>query len=73
MSHVDKSGRRRRIPEEAWPEVHRLRATGMGYDRIARELDRTGLCWTTRGSVERLLKCRGAYQGRRPSFQGNAV
>ena len=60
MGQVDKGGRRRRIPETAWPEVLQLRRTGLGYQRIANELEKLGV-WTTRGSVERLLKGRGTY------------
>lgn len=72
MGQVDRGGRRRSIPEAAFPDVHRLRATGMGYQRIAIELERLLGVWTSRGSVERLLKGRGAYQGRRLGTQREA-
>ena len=60
-SHPDKGGRRPAIPVEAWPVVFHLRELGLSYARIAQELDRQGHCWSSRGSVERLLKSLGCY------------
>ena len=60
-SQPDKGGRRPAIPAETWPVVFQLRESGLSYARIARELDHMGLCWTTRGSVERLIKGWGTY------------
>ena len=57
---VNQGGRPRSIPESAWPEAFRLRRSGLGYHRIARELERIGV-WASRGSVERLIKGRGCY------------
>ena len=59
-------GRPQSIPLWAWPEVFRLREHGLGYRRVAAAL----LClkvWTTKSSVERLIKGKPPYPGRHPS------
>ena len=38
----DRGGRRQSISSDFWPEVLRLRESGLGYLRIARELERLG-------------------------------
>jgi hypothetical protein len=56
----------------AWSTVFSLYAQGYGYRRIARTLEEIGV-WTSRGSVERLVKGRGCYRGRRPMPDGEGV
>ena len=70
MAQAVKGGRPRSIPQAVWSEVFSLYASGLGYERIARELQKIGI-WTTRGSVERLIKGRGSYRGRRPVPYGD--
>jgi len=53
-------------PRLGLPEVFRLYSEGHGYRRVAARLADLGV-WTTRGSVERLIKGLPAYQGRRPA------
>ena len=59
-----KTGRPRSIPPEAYGKVFLWYSQGFGYQRIAERLEHVGV-FTTRGSVERLIKGRGTYQGRR--------
>ncbi len=54
------------IPPWAWPEVFRLREQGLGYRRVAAALAPLQV-WTTKSSVERLIKGKAPYTGRRPS------
>ena len=53
-------GRNRSIPERLFVRVLRLKLAGLGYKRIAQELNRLGVA-TSRGSVERLVKGRRPY------------
>ena len=57
-------GRPRSIPSSAYSVCFRLYSQGFGYRRIAEILEGQGV-FTTRGSVERLVKGRGTYSGRR--------
>ncbi len=59
-------GRPQSIPPWAWPEVFRLREQGMGYRRVAEALLPLKVA-TTKSSVERLIKGKPPYSGRRPS------
>ncbi len=59
-------GRKRSIPERVWGDAFRLYSQGLGYRMVATRLADLGV-WTTRGSVERLIKRRPPYQDRRPS------
>ena len=60
-----KQGRKRSIPEWVWGDAFRLYSEGCGYRRVAARLADLGV-WTTRGSVERLIKGLPPYQGRCP-------
>jgi len=62
-----KTGRPRSIPPAAYSKVFLWYSKGNGYARIAGMLENEGV-YTTRGSVERLIKGRGSYQGRRVVF-----
>ena len=48
-------GRHKSIPEAYFVKALRLKLTGLGYQRVAEELERYGV-YTSRGSVERLVK-----------------
>ena len=63
-----KQGRKRSIPEEVWGDAFRLYSEGYGYRVVAARLADL-VVFTTRGSVERLIKGLPPYQGRRPSSQ----
>ena len=60
-----KTGRPRSIPPEAYGEVFRLLGLGLGYRAIADELAARGICSCTKSSIERMVKGRGCYTGRR--------
>ena len=60
-------GRPRSIPAWVWPEVFRLREQGLGYRRVAAGLVSLKV-WTTKSSVERLVKGKPPYTGGRPSL-----
>jgi len=60
-----RTGRPQSIPVEIWPEVIRLYGQGLGYRRVANALIPLKI-WTTKSSVERLIKGRPPYQDRRP-------
>ena len=62
-----KQGRKRSIPERVWGDALRLYSQGHGYGMVASRLADLGV-WTSRGSVERLIKGRPPYQGRRNQF-----
>jgi len=62
-----KQGRQRSIPERVWSDTFRLYSEGCGYRRVAARLADLGV-WTTRGSVERLIKGLPPYQDGAPSF-----
>ena len=57
-----KQGRKRSIPERVWGDVFRLHSQGHGYGTVAARLADLGV-WTSRGSVERLIKGLPPYQG----------
>ncbi len=59
-------GRPRSIPPWAWPEVFRLHGQGLGYRRVANALIPLKI-WTTKSSVERLIKGKPPYSGSRPA------
>ena len=59
-------GRKRSIPDRVWPDAFRLYSEGHGYRSVASRLADLGV-WTTRGSVERLIKGLPPYQERRSS------
>ena len=61
-----KTCRHQSIPERVWGNAFRLYAEGHGYRIVASRLADLGV-WTTRGSVERLIKRRPPYQDRRPT------
>ena len=61
-----KQGRKRSIPERVWGDAFRLYGQGLGYRMVAARLADLGV-WTTRGSVERLIKGKPPYTVRRPS------
>jgi len=63
-----KTGRPRSIPPEAYSKVFLWYSQGFGYQRIAGMLEDEGV-FTTRGSVERLVKGRGCYAGRRVAVE----
>jgi hypothetical protein len=65
MDQVTRTGRRPSIPPELWSLAFTLYGSGLGYGQVAAELEHHG-CWTSRGSVYRLLKGKGCYLGRRP-------
>ena len=56
-------GRPKSIPPWAWPEVLRLHGQGLGYRRVAAALLSLKV-WTTKSSVERLIKGKPPYSGR---------
>ncbi len=56
-------GRKRSIPERVWGDAFRLYSQGLGYRMVAARLADLGV-WTTRGSVERLIKGKAPYQDR---------
>ena len=58
-------GHKRSIPERVWGDVFRLHSQGHGYRSVTARLAELGV-WTSRGSVERLIKGLPPYQGRRP-------
>lgn len=58
-----KPGRKRSIPEWAWDDALRLYSEGHGYRLVATRLADLGV-WTSRGSVERLVKGLAPYEGR---------
>ena len=49
------------IPQQVVTEVFRLHEQGLGRRRIARVLEQLG-CWTTKSSVDRLLRSKPPYQ-----------
>ena len=55
-----RTGRPQSIPAEIWPEVIRLHGLGLGYRRVADALIPLKI-WTTKSSVERLIKRRMSY------------
>ena len=57
---IRRLGRPVSIPVEAYDEVFRLHAAGLGYRRIATRLESIGV-YTTKSSVERLLKGQSPY------------
>ena len=57
-------GRKRSIPERVLGDAFRLHSEGHGYRRVASQLADLGV-WTTRGSVERLIKGLPPYHERR--------
>ena len=59
-------GRKRSIPETVWGDAFRLYSEGCGYRSVVARLAALGV-WTTRGSVERLIKGRPPYSGSRPA------
>ena len=59
-------GRKRSIPERVWGDAFLLYSQGLGYRTVATRLADLGV-WTTRGSVERLLKGLPPYQGVLPA------
>lgn len=59
-----KPGRPQSIPPEAWAECFRLYSEGHGYRAIADLLVPLHVS-TTKSSVERLIKGRPPYRGRR--------
>ena len=63
-----KTGRPRSIPPESYSKVFLWYSQGFGYQRIAGMLEDQGV-FTTRGSVERLVKGRGTYSGRRVTVE----
>jgi hypothetical protein len=64
MQKTARTGRSRSLPPAIWSEVFRLYSLGLGYQSIANALWQQGI-YSSRGSVERLVKGRGAYRGRR--------
>lgn len=62
-----KQGREQSIPERVGGDVFRLHSQGHGYRTVATGLAELGVS-TSRGSVERLIKGRPPYGGRRPSL-----
>lgn len=58
-------GRRQSIPPWAWPEVFRLYGQGLGYRAVANALVPLKVS-TTKSSIERLIKGKPPYSGRRP-------
>ena len=54
-------GRKRSISEKVWGDVFRLYSEGHGYRAVATRLAELGV-FTTRGSVERLVKGLPPYQ-----------
>ena len=60
-----KTGRPKSIPPEAYAEVFKLLSQGLGYRAIADALAERQLCYTTKSSVERMVKGQPPYQGRR--------
>ncbi len=56
-------GRPRSIPPWAWAEVSRLHSQGLGYRRVAAALLSLQV-WTTKCSVERLIKGKAPYTKR---------
>ena len=63
-----KKGRPASIPPEAYGKVFLWYSQGFGYRRIAEMLEDQGV-YTTRVSVERLVKGRGCYAGRRVNVE----
>ncbi len=63
-------GRPPSIPVSFYARVFQLYSLGFGYRRIAEMLEDVGV-YTTRGSVERLVKGRGCYAGRRVTVEQN--
>ena len=55
-------GRKRSIPERVWGDAFRLYSEGHGNRMLASRLADLGV-WTTRGSVERLIKGLPPYNG----------
>ena len=67
MVTVDvKTGRPQSIPVWVWPTVFKLHGQGLGYRRVADALIPRGV-FTTKSSVERLIKGKPPYAGRRSS------
>ena len=64
-----KQGRRPSIPEPVWSVVFRLYGAGQGYRAIADALLVMGVA-TTKSSVERLIKGKPPYNGRRVQPDG---
>ena len=58
-----KTGRPRSIPPEAYAEIFRLLALGLGYRAIADELGVRGICSCTKSSIERMVKGWCCYAG----------
>ncbi len=61
-----KTGRPESIPQSMWPTVFTLHGQGLGYRRVADALIPRGV-FTTKSSVERLIKGKPPYAGRRSS------
>ena len=58
-----KTGRPTSIPAWAWPKVFELHRQGLGYRRVAVSLESLRV-WTTKSSVERLVRGLPPYQSR---------
>ena len=64
-----KMGRPQAIPPEAFGLVFRLYGEGLGYRAIADRLSEMGVCYSTKSSIERCLKGKGCYAGRRVTVE----
>ena len=62
-------GRPQSIPPDFWGLVFQLYGAGLGYRAIATHLNKLGT-FTTKSSVERLIKGRPPYAGRRVKSEG---
>ena len=65
MSRPNPPGRRASIPEWAFSEVFQLHGCGNGCRKIARLLEDKGI-YTTKSSVDRLLRWLPPYDGMEP-------
>ena len=65
MERPVRRGRPVSIPESAYGEIFRLLSLGLGYRAIADELGIRRICSCTKSSIERMVKGRGCYTGRR--------
>ncbi len=61
-----RTGRPQSIPPHMWGTVFELHGQGLGYRRVADALIPRGV-FTTKSSVERLIKGKPPYAGRRSS------
>jgi hypothetical protein len=66
MGGIDAQASRPQSLSPKMGAVFRLYGQGLGYRMVAARLADLGVL-TTRGNVERLIKGRPAYSGRRPS------